>query len=48
MQAFDGLAGQLASRDLPPGIAEDSALKLLSCTVHHQATVIAYNAISSG
>jgi hypothetical protein len=43
MQVFDGLAGQLASRGLPPGIAEDSALKLLGGTVHRQATVMAYN-----
>jgi DHA2 family multidrug resistance protein len=29
MQVFDGLAGQLAGRGLPQGIAEESALKLL-------------------
>jgi DHA2 family multidrug resistance protein len=43
MQVFDGLAGQLASRGLPPSIAEDSALQLLGGTVHRQATVMAYN-----
>jgi MFS transporter, DHA2 family, multidrug resistance protein len=43
MQVVDGLAGQLASRGLPPGVAEDSTLKLLGGTVHRQATVMAYN-----
>jgi DHA2 family multidrug resistance protein len=43
MQAIDGLTGQLASRGLPPGVAEDSALKLLDSTVVRQATMMAYN-----
>jgi MFS transporter, DHA2 family, multidrug resistance protein len=42
-QAFDGLAGRLESRGLPPGLAEESALKLLDGTVNRQATMMAYN-----
>jgi len=42
-QAVDNLSGRLASSGLPPGVAEDSALKLLSGTVHRQATMMAYN-----
>ena len=43
IQVFDGLTGQLASRGLPPGVAEDSALKLLGSTLQRQATMMAYN-----
>lgn len=43
MQAIDGLTGQLAGSGLPPGVAEDSALKLLEGTVTRQATMMAYN-----
>jgi DHA2 family multidrug resistance protein len=43
VQAIDGLTGQLASRGLPPGVAEDSALKLLEGTVTRQTTRMAYN-----
>jgi DHA2 family multidrug resistance protein len=42
-QIVDGLTGQLASRGLPPGVAEDSVLKLLGGTVQRQATMMAYN-----
>ena len=42
-QVFDGLTGQLASHVLLPGVAEDSALKLLGGTVQRQATMMAYN-----
>ena len=42
-QAFDGLAGRLASSGLPPGVAEDSALKLINGTVNRHATIMAYN-----
>ena len=42
-QALDGLTGRLASSGLAPGVAEDSALKLLSGTVNRHATIMAYN-----
>jgi DHA2 family multidrug resistance protein len=42
-QAFEGLTGRLASSGLPPGVAEDSALKLLDGTVNRHATMMAYN-----
>jgi DHA2 family multidrug resistance protein len=42
-QALDSLAGRLMSRGLPPGLAEESALKLLDGTVNRQATMMAYN-----
>jgi DHA2 family multidrug resistance protein len=43
LQALDGLTWRLASSGLPPGVAEQSALKLLDSTVHRQATMMAYN-----
>jgi DHA2 family multidrug resistance protein len=43
LQALDGLTGRLANSGLPPGVAEQSALKLLESTVHRQATMMAYN-----
>ena len=43
MQALDGLTGRLASHGLAPGIAEQSALKLLDGEVARQATMMAYN-----
>ena len=42
-QVVDGLTGRLASSGVPPGIAEDSALKLLAGAVHRQAMMLAYN-----
>ena len=42
-QAIDNLSGRLASSGLPPGVAEDSAIKMLSGAVHRQATMMAYN-----
>jgi DHA2 family multidrug resistance protein len=42
-QAFDGLTGRLASSGLPPGVAEDSALRLLNATVNRHAAIMAYN-----
>ena len=42
-QVIDNLSGHLASSGLAPGVAEDSALKLLSGAVHRQATMMAYN-----
>jgi DHA2 family multidrug resistance protein len=42
-QIVDGLTGQLTSRGLSPGVAEDSVLKLLGGTVQRQATMMAYN-----
>src|SRR5215510_2244340 len=42
-QVVEGLAGRLASSGVPPGGAEDSALKLLSGAVHRQAMMLAYN-----
>ena len=44
-QTLEGLAGRLATGGLPPGIAEDSALKLLDGTVNRHATMMAYNDI---
>jgi DHA2 family multidrug resistance protein len=43
MQALDGITGRLASHGLPPGVAEQSALKLLDGEVARQATMMAYN-----
>ena len=43
VQIIDVLTVSLASRGLPPGVAEDSALKRLEGTVTRQATMIAYN-----
>ncbi len=42
-QVLEGLTGRLAGRGLPPGVAEESALKLLEGTVDRQATMMAYN-----
>jgi DHA2 family multidrug resistance protein len=43
-QFLDGLAGRLSmGSGLPPGVAEDSALKLLDGTIMRQATMLAYN-----
>ncbi len=42
-QALDGLTGRLASSGLAPGVAEDSAVKLLDGTVTRHATMMAYN-----
>ncbi len=42
-QALDGLTGRLAGSGLAPGIAEDSAIKLLDGTVTRHATMMAYN-----
>lgn len=42
-QAIDGLTGRLAQSGLAPGVAEDSAIKLLDHTVNRQATMMAYN-----
>ena len=45
-QALDGLAGRLAARQgLPPGVAPESALKLLDSTVNRQSGMLAYNDI---
>jgi DHA2 family multidrug resistance protein len=44
--ALDGLTGGIATRGgLPPGVAEDSALKLLDGMVTRHATMLAYNDI---
>ncbi|ETW98619.1 MAG: hypothetical protein ETSY1_18015 [Candidatus Entotheonella factor] len=43
MQALDGLTGRLAVYGLPPGVAEQGALKLLDGAVVRQATMMAYN-----
>jgi DHA2 family multidrug resistance protein len=44
--ALDGLTGRLASSSgLPPGVAEDSAIKLLDVTLNRQASMLAYNVI---
>ncbi len=43
MQALDGLTVRLAGSGLPPGAAEQSALKLLDGAVARQATMMAYN-----
>ncbi len=43
-QALDGLTGRLAAGSgLAPGMAEDSALKLLDGTVNRHAAMMAYN-----
>ena len=42
-QALDGMSGRLASGGLPPGVAEESALKLLDGSVALQAQMMAYN-----
>jgi DHA2 family multidrug resistance protein len=42
-QALEGLSGRLASSGLPPGVAEESALKLLDRSINLQATMMAYN-----
>jgi DHA2 family multidrug resistance protein len=45
-QALDGLTGRLTtSGGLPPGVAEDSAIKLLDVTVNRHASMLAYNDI---
>jgi DHA2 family multidrug resistance protein len=45
-QTLDSLTGRLAAANgLPPGVAEDSALKLLDGTVNQHATMMAYNDI---
>lgn len=45
-QALDGLTGRLATGSgLPPGVAEDSAMKLLDVTVNRHASMLAYNDI---
>jgi DHA2 family multidrug resistance protein len=44
--ALDGLTGRLAtSSGLPPGVAEDSAIKLLDVTLNRHASMLAYNDI---
>ena len=43
IQALEGLSGRLASSGLPPGVAEESALKLLDRSINLQATMMAYN-----
>jgi len=43
-QALDGLTGRLATTGgLPPGLAEESAIRLLDGTVTRQAMMMAYN-----
>jgi DHA2 family multidrug resistance protein len=42
-QTFDGLTGRLAGSGLPPGVAEDSALRLINGTVNRHAAIMAYN-----
>jgi len=43
-QVLDGLTGRLATAGgLPPGLAEDSAIKLLDGTVTRHATMMAFN-----
>ncbi len=43
-QIMDGLSGRLAiNNGLPPGFAEDGALKLLDGTVNRHAAMLAYN-----
>ena len=45
-QALDGLSARLAAGSgLPPGLAEDSAIKLIDGTVNRHATMMAYNDI---
>ena len=41
--ALEGLNGRLATSGLPPGIAEESTIKLLSGTVNRHAAIMAYN-----
>ena len=43
MQALDGIAGSLATQGLPPGVAEQGALKLLDGAVARQAAMMAFN-----
>jgi DHA2 family multidrug resistance protein len=44
--ALDGLTGRLAtSSGLPPGVAEDSAIKLRDVTLNRHASMLAYNDI---
>jgi DHA2 family multidrug resistance protein len=43
IRSLETLTGGMASRGLPPGVAADSALKLLDGTVTRQATMMAYN-----
>jgi hypothetical protein len=42
-QLLDGMTEGLAGRGLAPGLATDSAVRLLDGTVHRQATMLAYN-----
>ena len=42
-QTVEGLIERLGSRGVPPGVAEDSALKLLAGAVRRQAMMLAYN-----
>lgn len=44
-QVMDGLSGRLATTGLPPGVAEQSAWKLLDTNVSQQATMMAFNDI---
>jgi DHA2 family multidrug resistance protein len=41
--ALDSLSGRLTSSGLPPGVAEENALKLLDSGVALQAKMMAYN-----
>ena len=43
VQAIEGLTGRLVNSGLAPGVAEESALKLLDTTVSRQATMMAFN-----
>ena len=43
-QTLDGLSARLVvSNGLPPGLAEDSAIKLIDGAVNRHATMMAYN-----
>jgi DHA2 family multidrug resistance protein len=42
-QILEGLTGRLTNSGLPPGVTEDSVLKLLSGAVQRQAMMLAYN-----
>src|SRR5439155_6339567 len=42
-QMLDGVTEGLAGRGLAPGLATDSALRMLDGTVNRQATMLAYN-----
>jgi DHA2 family multidrug resistance protein len=42
-QMLDGMTAGLAERGMPPGLATDSALRMLDGTVNRQATMLAYN-----